>query len=250
MNIRSILVVLSTALSLFGQYWINAGKTSLKTTAEVAGREEVRNYALPPDYAFGIWGVIYLGFVLYAVYGLTSKGARDPFFKSTAVLVAVSIVLNFLWTFIVGLDLWTMAFFLQWIMMVLSLLLLLRWKLHVSPLSFSQRFLSIPFALYAGWLTVAMIPFTADLLNKTGWDYRPFDPQTWAIIIYILACMIVVLAYRRLKQPFYLLPVVWALAGYAVRFDGTLRVVSIVLAALMVVYFFIEAFRFYKTRGQ
>ena len=58
-----------TVTGLVGQYWINAGKTALKTTAEVAGREEIINYTLPPDFIFSIWAVIYLGFLVYAFYG-------------------------------------------------------------------------------------------------------------------------------------------------------------------------------------
>jgi hypothetical protein len=248
MKKKQILVVITTIISLFGLYWINTGKTSLKTTAEVAGREEIINYTLPPDFSFAIWGVIYFGFIIYAIYGLTNKGSEDVHMNNTAYPVALSIFLNFLWTVLVGAELWVVAYFLQWLMLVIAIIILYRWQLQRRPLSSVQKYLSIPFGLYAGWLTVAMIPFTADLLNKSGWDYAPFSQQTWAIIIYIVACVIVLLAYRRLKQPFYLVPLAWALYGFSVRFDSTLKVTATVLCFLMLLIFLVVTLRFFGVK--
>src|SRR3990170_2917204 len=165
MKKKQLVVLLTTIVSLFGLYWINAGKTSLKKTGEVAGREEIINYTLPPGFIFSIWGLIYLGFLLYAILGFTKNGSADVHMNKTAYPVALSIFLNLLWTVVVGADLWVWAYPLQWIMLIISIILLYRWDLNSKPLSAFQKYLSIPFALYAGWLTVAIIPFTADLLN-------------------------------------------------------------------------------------
>lgn len=246
MKKKQALVLVVTLLSLFGEYWINAGKTSLKTTGEVAGREEVINYTLPPDFIFSIWGVIYFGFVIYAFYGLKKSAANNVYMNNTAYPVAISIFLNLVWTVLVGAEFWVVAYFLQWLMLVISIIILYRWQLDKQPLTALQKYMSIPFGLYAGWLTVAMIPFTSDLLNKTGWDYAPFPQQTWGMIIYVVACLIVLLALRRLRQPFYLIPLAWALFGFAYRFDGNLSFVASVLCGLMVAIFIAMAVRFYR----
>src|SRR5687767_15468365 len=94
MKKKQWVVVIATLISIFGLYWINAGKTTLKTTGEVAGREEVINYTLPPGFIFSIWGVIYLGFFVYAVAAFGKKAAADPHMKRTAYPVALSIFLN------------------------------------------------------------------------------------------------------------------------------------------------------------
>ncbi len=240
MKAKPVIVLLSTLLSIFGIYWINAGKTSLKTTAEVAGREELINYTLPPGFVFSIWGVIYLGFLIYAIAGLKKPKYNNTFFERTGHWVAVSILLNLLWVILTGLELWIYSFFLQLIMLLISIKLLFRWHLNVRPLTNVQKWMSIPFALYSGWLTTAMIPFISDLLNKSGWNFAPFEQRTWAVIIYIVATLIVLLAYRRLKQPFYLIPLAWALAGLAIRFDGGLRITAAALSVLLLVVFFLQ----------
>lgn len=246
MKKKQLVVFITTIVSLFGQYLINAGKTSLKTTAEVAGREEVINYTLPPDFSFAIWGVIYLGFVIYAFYGFRKNAAADVQLQKTAYPIALSIFLNLLWTILVGAELWVWAYPLQWLMLVVAIIILFRWDLDKHPLTHTQKYLSIPFALYAGWLTVAMIPFTSDLLNKSGWNYAPFSQQTWAVILYVAACVIVYWAYRNLKQPFYLIPLAWALFGFAIRFDALLQWVSAGLCLLILFFFFFHLPGFYN----
>ena len=194
MKFRQIIVLISTLVSLFGIYWINAGNTSLKRIADVAGREDIINYTLPPGFSFAIWGLIYLGFLIYALYGLKRNTINQSLLDRTAIPIAISIAFNLIWTIIVGLELWLLAYFLQWIMLFVSLVILLRWNLPDSN-SISHKWLSIPFALYAGWLTVALIPFTSDLLNKSGWKYAPFPPRTWAVIVYAAASLIIFFAY-------------------------------------------------------
>lgn len=245
MKKKQLIVLLATLISISGLYWINAGKTSLKKTSEVAGREEVINYTLPPGFIFSIWGLIYLGFIIYAFYGLKKKAAADPYMNATAYPVALSIFLNLAWTVVVGAELWVWAYPLQWLMLLISIVIMFRWKLGSRPLTAVQKYLSIPFALYAGWLTVAMIPFTSDLLNRSGWDYEPFSQITWGLIIYVVACFIILLAFRRLKQPFYLLPLAWALFGFFVRFDTPLKEMAGALSFLLLLFFFVQLPRFY-----
>jgi len=240
MKAKKVIVLLVTLASIFGIYWINAGKTVLKTTAEVAGREEAINYTLPPGFVFSIWGIIYLGFLVYAIYGLGRPYLKNTFFDRITHWVSISMLLNLLWVTLTGLEWWIYAFFLQWLMLVIAIRMLLQWQLGQRPLTRLQKWMSLPFALYAGWLTTAMIPFIADLLNKSGWNYSPFAPVTWAVIIYVVACAIVLLAYKRLQQPFYIIPLAWALVGLSIRFDGILRTTAAFLAGILLAVFLIR----------
>ncbi len=243
--IRQIIVLSSVIVSFFGFYWIGSGKTSLKQVSEVAGREEVINYTLPPDFSFGIWSLIYAGFLVYAVFHSLPSQRNNRYFITTGYPVALSILLNLLWIVIVGLEQWVPAYFLQWVMLAVAIQILLRWDIR-SSLPSTQKWLSVPFALYAGWLTVAMIPFTSDLLNKSGWNYGPFEPKTWAVILYVIACIIVFAAYRKLRHPFYILPLAWALFGFVIRFDALLQITAAALAIILLFIFITQCIRFYK----
>jgi hypothetical protein len=248
MKKKQLLVLLTTIISVAGIYIINAGLTPLKQTGAVAGDEGVINYTLPPGYTFSIWGVIYLGFLVYAFYGLKKSAQKDPHMNRTAYPAALSIGLNLVWVVIVGLQWWVAAYPLQWLMLALAIYLLKQWDLEKKPLTSLQKGLSVPFALYAGWLTVAIIPFTADLLNEAGWDGGPLSRQTWGVILYLVATVLVVWAYTGLRQPFYLLPLAWALFGFVTKFEGVLDQVAMVLCGLSTIYFFTQVFRFYGNR--
>lgn len=245
---KHLTTLVVTLVSIFGIYWINAGKTALKTTGEVAGREEVINYTLPPGFVFSIWGVIYLGFLFYAVYALRRPHFNHTFFERISHWVSISMFFNLLWVTLTGLELWIFSFFLQCIMLIIAIRMLFQWHLDYRPLTSLQKWMSIPFALYAGWLTTAMIPFISDLLNRSGWNHPPFDARTWAVIIYIVACVIVLLAYRRIKQPFYIVPLAWALAGLALRFDGELRITAGVHSGILLVIFVLQLKPFFSNR--
>ena len=234
-RIREILIFILTAICIGGVYLINSGQTALRQTGDVAGQEETINYTLPPGYVFSIWGLIYLGFIMYATYGLTRSGASDPHMKATALPFTISLLLNLAWTVIVGADEWGWAYPVQWIMLVVAIWLFFKWDMGQRPLSRTQKWMSIPFALYAGWVTVAMIPFTASLLNQWGWDGGPFSRETWGIILYVLAALIVFLAYLRLRHPFYLLPLPWALIGFYVRFEENFNIKTAALLTAAVV---------------
>lgn len=249
MKKKQLMVLLATVVSVTGIYLINAGLTPLAQTGDVAGDEDVVNYTLPPGYVFGIWGVIYTGFLVYAFYGLKKSAAKNFYMNRTAYPVAISIVLNLVWVVMVGLEWWVAAYPLQWLMLGIAIYLLKQWELKKQNCTALQKGMSAPFALYAGWLTVAMIPFTADLLNKAGWDGGPLSREAWAVILYIVATMIVVWAYTRLLQPFYLLPLAWAFWGFVFRFEGVVDDVAMVLGGLLTLYFFIRLFLFYKIRN-
>ncbi len=250
MKRKQLFVLAATVVSIAGIYLVNAGLTPLKQTGAVAGDEGgVINYTLPPGFIFSIWGLIYLGFLAYALYGLKPSAQQEAVMNHTAYPVAVSILLNLLWVVIVGLEWWTAAYPLQWLMLLLAIYLLKKWNLTTGNRSALQNVLSVPFALYAGWLTVAMIPFTADLLNQAGWDGGPLSRPAWAVVLYVVATVIVVAAYTRLRQPFFLLPLCWALFGFAVKFDGAVKNTALVLCLLLTVFFFVRLTKFYTRKN-
>ncbi len=243
-------VLIATLVSLTGIYLVNAGKTPLKPTGEVGWQEDTINYTQPPGFIFSIWGLIYLGFLAYALYAVLAKQRDEQLIYRTSRLVTVSIVLNLVWVVLAGAQWLIAAYVLQWIMLVLSILLLFQFRLAEAPLSAERKWLSAPFGLYAGWLTVAMIPFTADLLNHTGWRGEPLSQPVWGCILYGIAVLLVVWAYQRLRQPFYLLPLAWALYGFSVRFDEAYVVYTAAgLCVLLTVYAVIRLVRFYRSRG-
>jgi len=232
--LRQGVVVLCTLASLAGIYLINAGLTPLKSVSEIAGDGDSANLTLPAGYAFGIWVPIYLGFLVYALYQVRPGRRAHPHFRRTGYPVALSIVLSLVWTILVGYGRTTDAYLVQWVMLGVALVLVRRWGKPAAGESRLPGWLKIPFCLYAGWLTVAMIPFTTSLLQDAGWRGEPLSPAAWAVGLYLAAVVIGYLTYRYLAEPWYLFSIAWALSGIAVRVPGPVGLVAGILAGLVV----------------
>ena len=239
-GLRRGLVLGSTGISLAGIYAINAGLTPLQSVSEMDDQGEATNYTLPADGTFAIWGVIYLGFLGYAVYQALPSQRHNPRFRRTGYLVAASILLNLAWTLLVGFGYYLGPYLVQWVMLLLALVLVKRWEKPARGENGPEEWVRIPFCFYAGWLTVAMIPFTTDLLQATGWRGEPLPPAAWAIGLHVAAVAIGYLTFRYLREPWYLLPIAWALLGIAIRFPGLIAAsagtLSLLVFALMLGY--------------
>lgn len=223
---RQGLVVLGTLVSLAGIYVINAGLTALKSVSEVADGGDTDNLTLPADFAFGIWVPIYAGFMAYALYQARPSQRHQPHFRRTGYPVVLSILLNLAWALLVGIERTEAAYLVQWTMLPVALVLVRRWGKPAAGESRPGEWLTIPFCLYAGWLTVAMIPFTTSLLQDAGWRGQPLSPAAWATGLYLAAAAIGFLTFRYLKEPWYLFAVAWALLGIAVRVPGPLALLA------------------------
>jgi hypothetical protein len=199
------------------------------------------NYTLPPGYVFSIWGIIYLGFLLFSLFELTPNAGRQSKFANARSFIVLSIFLNLLWVAFVGFDLFVIPFLLQWIMLAISIVILFQIKKSIHPVrSRFEKVLIAAFSLYAGWLTVAIITFTAEILLVSGWNGGIIPPQTWASVMFMAASLIIFVAYKKLGFIWYMFPLIWAFAGIAFKFNGVVSITASALAALGLVYFIIE----------
>lgn len=91
-SVLNILVIIST----FGM--LIASKTLGKTTGDISRKFNLR--VTPPGIFFAIWGVIYLGLIIAAVYAVMGEGWS----VKMKILFSIGNVLNGLWLFVFGLN--------------------------------------------------------------------------------------------------------------------------------------------------
>ncbi len=75
----------------------------------------------------------------------------------------------------------------------------------------------IPFGTYLGWITVATVANISDYLFIVGWDGFGLAPQVWAVIMLAVACMLGLGMAITRHDAAYLLVLVWAFVGIAVK---------------------------------
>jgi hypothetical protein len=87
------------------------------------------------------------------------------------------------------------------------------------------------FLVYLGWISVATIANTTALLVGIGWDGNPLPPETWSILMIIVAIVLGVFMVGRLKEPAFGFVLSWAFYGIYMGQHAASKAVSLTAAA-------------------
>ena len=174
----------------------------------------------PAGYAFAIWGLIYLGLLAHAAFGLIAR-ADHPDWQRPRLPLLVALVLGSGWIALALFD----PFIATAVILLMAAAAIAAF-LRAEP---GRDFwlLSAPLALFAGWLTAASAVSMGVLLA----GYGILSNTAAALAMMALAVGLTLLIQRRNpRQPLYSAAVVWALIGIAManRADNT----TVMIAAL------------------
>jgi cell division protein FtsW (lipid II flippase) len=201
----------------------------------------------PAGVTFSIWGVIYLllgAHVLYQL-GLFRDGPdtaeQTALLNRVGVLFAVSSLANTAWVFAWHYDHIPLSAVL--IVVILVCLALISITLRRANLSGRRRWLiGVPFSVYFGWTTVAVVANITVLLVSWKWDGFGLSDSTWAVIIVLVAMAIGTLTMVRNRDAAYGLVLIWAFVGILIRqtsangFAGRYPVIIGAVIASLVIY--------------
>lgn len=195
------------------------------------------NFFVPAGFTFGIWGIIYfllIGFVfcsLFAAFGKFNEAAKTainkagPYFLLTCLLNASWIVA---WHYLyLGLSLAIMIAFLT-----VLVLLFLSIRPFKNEMPFFYRLWAYhPFLVYLGWISVATIANVTALFVGIGWQGEPLSPQSWSIIMILIALLLSVFMVGKLKQPAFGFVLAWAFFGIYAKQVSEARIVGMTAGA-------------------
>lgn len=200
----------------------------------------------PAGITFSVWGVIYLMLGAHVLYqwGLFRSGAETPademLMNRIGVIFAVSSMANTGWVFAWHYDLIPLSVVL--IVVILVCLALITTTVRgANPVGRQRWFVAVPFSVYFGWTTVAVIANVTVLLVSWRWDGFGLPASGWAAIMVLIAMTIGTLTLLRNRDVAYGLVLIWALAGILLRqtasegLDGSYpEIIAAVVIALAV----------------
>ena len=128
------------------------------------------------------------------------------------------------------------------IVVILICLALIANTVRGAHLTGRRRWLiGVPFSVYFGWTTVAVVANMTVLLVSRKWDGFGLAESTWAVIIVLVAMVIGTVTMVRNRDVAYGLVLIWAFAGILLRqtstagFDGRYPgIIAAVVASLAV----------------
>jgi hypothetical protein len=244
-TVRQIANVAALAGTLVVNYLANALPINGQTTAQVSDKFPV--YFVPAGYVFSIWGIIYLGLLAFTIYQALPSQRANPMMRRIGYLFAASSVVNSLWIFMWHYEQFALTLLLMLALLALLITIYLRLDIgraRVSPLE--RWIVHIPFSIYLGWITVATIANTTDVLYLTGWDGWGISGEAWAAIMLGAATAITSVIALTRRDLAYSAVIVWAFIGIAVKQADasivaitaiiTAGVVAVVAAAALLLY--------------
>jgi len=222
---RATAVALSVVAAIVIPAWQAVGHVGL-SAAQFSAQGDQTLRAAP--YAFGIWSIIYLGLIAFAIYQFRPAIRRSTVMGKVGWPAAGGIL---------GCGLWILAsaFNQQWLSVAIILASAgsLIGGLLCAPGTVSRNELWMiitPLTLLAGWLTIASGLNLATVLTAQG-VIAPSVAWAAAAILAVLAAGFLV--GRRLFTPVYVAPVVWGLIGVAVAEAGRPVVAGLALAGAL-----------------
>ncbi len=226
-NILSVIValtvnVLAVALPLNGQ-----------NTASISDRFKV--YFVPAGYVFSIWGVIYIGWIAFAVYQALRSQKGNGRLQRLGYWLALSGVLNAAWLFCWHYNLFGLSVLVMLALLGSLIMAYLRLEIGVRRVSAAERWcVDIPVSVYLGWISVATIANISDWLYLVRWDGFGIPPAAWAVILLVVACALGALMVQRRGDAPYVFVLVWAFVGIALKQAATPLVAYAAWAAALV----------------
>src|SRR5512141_2232641 len=166
---RQLANILSVALALTVNILASALPLNGQNTGEISDRFKV--YFVPAGYVFAIWGVIYIGWMVFTIFQFLPSQKESPRLRRLGYLFAVSNLFNAAWLFCWHYNLFGLSVLVM--LALLGLLIASYRALNVQQTvaSTAEKWcVDYPFSTYLGWISVATIANITDYLYFIGWD--------------------------------------------------------------------------------
>jgi hypothetical protein len=218
--LRQSAVFLAVLVTLTINGLANALPLNGLNTGEISDRFAV--YFVPARYVFSIWGLIYLGLLAFAIFQALPGQAHNPRLKAIAPLFLLSCAANSVWIFLWHYEQFPLTLIAMLVLLGSLIAIYLRLEIgRRRPQNAGERFfVQLPFRIYLGWITVATIANVTALLDYLGWDGAPLAPEAWTVIMLATAALIAAWVALTRRDSAYLLVLVWAFAGIAIKHAG------------------------------
>lgn len=175
------------------------------------------NLFAPAGFTFSIWGVIYVMLAGYCVYQFASvrrkqsKVTESVIQRITPYFIAAS-ALNGSWIFawhyrMIGLSLGIIVGLLICLIAINNILR------KESYRRADQFWVKVPFSIYFGWVTIAVIANVTTWLVSMGWGGWGISDPVWTMVVLVTGAIIALVTAFRNTDPVYLAVPIWAYFG-------------------------------------
>lgn len=188
------------------------------TIGEISNKIFGKVLITPANYAFAIWGLIYLGLISFGAYQALPSQGQNPNMRRMGYLLVLASLAQIAWVFLFQYRLFALS--LVAMLGILLPLIASYLRLGIGQRWVSRRdrwFVHIPLSIYLAWISVATIVNVALVLYDVGWSGWGISAPAWTAIALVVGAVITAIATLQRADIAYTLVIVWAFVAIAVR---------------------------------
>lgn len=176
----------------------------------------------PANYAFAIWGLIYLGLIAFGLYQLQPTQRQNPRLRRCGYLLVLACLAQCIWIYLFLYRLFPLSILAMAGILVPLIVMYRRLEFDQPVTSRQERWLvRFPISIYLGWITVATVVNGAIALYSVNWNGWGLAPAIWTVIMMLISTAIAAFVRYRYQDPAYPGVTIWALVAIAIRQSQT-----------------------------
>lgn len=232
-------------LAILANVVFNAVYTAIKpgnpTIAEVT--YQYGSLFMPAGYAFSIWGLIYLSFIVYGIAQLVPKVKHNVTYNKLALPMLLTNVLSIVWIVAYTANNIAASLMLMGGMLVLGGFMFLQAQ-KCYKAGWAPGLLLVPFSLFLGWISVASIANASIFLKSISWGAFDMPEENWAIIMAIVAGLLGIVFSIKTRNYTFPAVIVWALVAIYIQQQYAYSDVAMaaLISAVVTAFFTLVAF--------
>ncbi|MGF1479172.1 MAG: tryptophan-rich sensory protein [Cyanophyceae cyanobacterium] len=216
-TVRQILTLAAILAAIIVNTVTNLAPPSGQNVGEIANTILQPVLIIPANYAFAIWGVIYLGLICLAVYQALPAQKRKPNLRKLDHLLVIASLAQIVWIFLFSYQLFALSIVAMLLILIPLIVLYLRLGIGVERVHRQEKwFVNIPVSIYLAWISVATIVNVASALYISNWNGWGLSDEVWTVVMLVVAALIGATVAVQRRDLAFVLVFAWAFVAIAV----------------------------------
>lgn len=172
----------------------------------------------PANYAFAIWGLIYVGLIAYGIYQFRPAQQGDATIQQVDGWLTVACVAQIAWVYLFTVQQFWPSVIAMLIILGALVQAYLQLGIGQERVGRDRRWMAhIPFSVYLGWISVATIVNIASALYSSQWNGWGLSADSWTVVMIVVATAIALAVVLTRADVAFALVFIWAYVAIAIR---------------------------------
>ena len=243
-TIRQIITLVSVFAAFGMNVLANIRPINGLTIGQISNKFFSNVLITPANYAFAVWGFIYLGLISFAIYQALPEQKNNPLLRQIGYKIAIASISQIAWVFCFLYRQYTLSFIAMLGILLPLVAAYLCFPGHLTSTG-SGWFIRRPISIYLSWISLATILNGAIALTASDWSGWGISPQVWTVIMLLIAALIAHLVSIPRLDFAYAGVFIWGTIAIAVRNSEELIISGTAIGLSLALIILLLSFSFY-----